>query len=112
MNQIMNDKKQFVKEEKSSLQFYSSVTSTPIMTIAGLFIGYYGGESISPGLGTPGALFGALFFFFLGIIELFRIGMKESKIASEKQKNKKLSKEKDLKNSVVENLFNEDNPKI
>jgi putative Mn2+ efflux pump MntP len=73
-------------EKKSPVQFYSSITSAPLMTIAGMFIGYYGGESISPGLGTIGALLGALFFFMLGLIEIFNIIRKENKAQKEKLK--------------------------
>jgi putative Mn2+ efflux pump MntP len=89
---------------------YSSLSSAPIMTIAGLFIGYYAGEAISPGLGTIGAFFGAFLFFGLGLVEIFNIMRRESKIAKEKANKEKIKNilEKGMKETESENTYNKE----
>lgn len=100
----MTQSKKSERLSRSNIQMAGSISSAPIMTIAGLFIGYYAGESISPGLGTIGAFFGAMIFLLLGSIEVFNIMRKESKIAKEKKRARNLVK---LANTT-KNLYNED----
>ena len=73
-------KKRKTKTANFDFRYYSAVSSLPILVIAGLFVGFYIGESLGGGsLSSLLAVLGAISGLAISLYELIRLERKESK---------------------------------